>query len=416
MNALKTAVLVAFVANSALAQAAVTIEGVWQHVDLRSAAGIPNNTPLGGRATDSWDTLVGVGAFLTGGVGASWQSGPVAGAAVNQRVTFTQAENVIEFVYTTSASTFSETRLFTDAQAEARVSLSQVYDVVVNEPGHVVTFGLQGVSDLRSVSGTLTVPTAYASSAINIPNGPRFYSGTDTQQVLSDGTGTLELPVGRYSLRVVTLSSSEANSFAAVSGAGTSLGYVMSVAFSDATLARGATEDTPQLPDRTRPAPPPTPGTPPEWMPGRPGFEFDNPRTGAWYDPEVAAGYDIQTTGSLLVTAIMGFPTGFDAPFEVWVGNSKIGVFDSTSAVDFLSVLGRGVSGFQVRGLVPGTDPQDPTAFPIQLAFSGSGTLVMTPVGVTLVPEPTSFGMVACGAIILAGARRRMSRHRSRAG
>lgn len=416
MNALKIAVLVAFVANSALAQAAVTIESVWQEVDLHSAAGIPNNTPLGGRASSVFQTQLGVRALLARGVGSSWNSGPIAGASVNQSVTFTQADDVIEFVYTTSASTFSETRLFTDAQAEARVLVSQVYNVVVNEPGHVVTFGLQGVSDLRSVSGTPTRPlTSFAFSSINT-NGPRFYSATDTQQVLSDGTGTLALPVGRQVLRVGTLSISQASSFAAVSSAGTSLGYVMSVAFSDATLAPGATEDRPRLPDRTRPAPPPTPGTPPEWMPGRPGFEFDNPRTGAWYDPEVAAGYDIQTTGSLLVTAIMGFPTGFDAPFEIWVGDSKIGVFDSTSAVDFLSVLGRGVSGFQVRGLVPGTDPQDPTAFPIQLAFSGSGTLVMTPVGVTLVPEPTSFGMLACGAIILAGARRRMSSHQSRAG
>jgi hypothetical protein len=92
--------------------------------------------------------------------------------------------------------------------------------------------------------------------------------------------------------------------------------------------------------------------------------------TGAWVDPPTSEGYRYVMANNSLFTKIVNFPTGFAQPFTVSVGGKVVGQFKPGDSVDFSKLPGGGVKEFTVTGITPLTDPDDPTAFPLQLAFN----------------------------------------------
>jgi hypothetical protein len=92
--------------------------------------------------------------------------------------------------------------------------------------------------------------------------------------------------------------------------------------------------------------------------------------TRAWVDPPTSEGYRYEMTNNSLFTKIVNFPTGFGKPFTVSVGGKVVGQFKPGDSVDFSKFPGGGVKEFTVTGITPLTDPEDQTAFPLQLAFN----------------------------------------------
>jgi len=136
--------------------------------------------------------------------------------------------------------------------------------------------------------------------------------------------------------------------------------------------------------------------------------------TGCWVDPPFADGFVYETDGGSLFTSIDDFPSGFGAPFEVWVDGSMLGTFGPGQSVDFSGYPGGGVGHFSVRGITPGVDVEDQQAFPLQLSLDTSpATFTMTSLGTSDVPMLPGFGWSAlAGALALTGsvlARRRAS-------
>jgi probable HAF family extracellular repeat protein len=125
---------------------------------------------------------------------------------------------------------------------------------------------------------------------------------------------------------------------------------------------------------------------------------FNNVANRLWFDPPTSAGFtfkigdDVADSGgggrgdgcivgdspisvtpnpqeSSLFTKILGLPSGIDADelFSVLVGGQEIGKFKPNEVVDFVALLGYGVSEFSVTGIDAAIDPTNPLAFPIKL-------------------------------------------------
>jgi hypothetical protein len=94
--------------------------------------------------------------------------------------------------------------------------------------------------------------------------------------------------------------------------------------------------------------------------------------------------------GDSLFTSILDFPTGFDAPFTVAVGDTVIGSFGPGQIVDFTGSQGGGVRSFTLSGISPFADAGDPTAFPLRLELNTpTADFTMAPLS-SAVPEPCS--------------------------
>jgi hypothetical protein len=135
-------------------------------------------------------------------------------------------------------------------------------------------------------------------------------------------------------------------------------------------------------------------------------YWFTGAHSGYWFDPPAAAGFDYAMTGSAKFTDILAFPTGIDADgmFEVWVGSTDLGAFQVSDSVDFVTLLGHGVSSFRITGIDPAVDGGDPQAFPIQLAFdTATADFTMTPVEV---PEPATIVWMGVAAVVIFVRRR----------
>lgn len=143
-------------------------------------------------------------------------------------------------------------------------------------------------------------------------------------------------------------------------------------------------------------------------MPGlsNPGqFAFENIMSGRWFDPPATEGYTFQTTDGSKFTNILNFPSGFNTDFSVVVGGQVLGTFGAGDSVNFESFLGGAVSQFQILGISPTVDSEDPLAFPIQLAFSTpTASFTMS----AIVPEPSTglFAAMGAAALCLRRARR----------
>ncbi len=140
----------------------------------------------------------------------------------------------------------------------------------------------------------------------------------------------------------------------------------------------GSSQDNPILPSQVTP---------------NGSFVFNNVSSGQWVDPPLASGYTYNMTspGSLF-TSILNFPTGFANPFTVTANGNLLGSFTNGQSVDFVSLLGAGVSSFSIANIFPFTDATDSQAFPLQLAFNTpTASFTQTPiVEATAVPESSS--------------------------
>lgn len=124
-----------------------------------------------------------------------------------------------------------------------------------------------------------------------------------------------------------------------------------------------------------------------------------------WFDPPIATGYQYTMTGPALFTAVLDFPTGIDADnlFTVSVGNVVLGQFGPGQPVRFAEyasqlgaslVRGVGVTSFNISGIAPARETEDPTAFPIQLEFdlpSAAFTMQATTESAPPVPATITF-------------------------
>ena len=160
---------------------------------------------------------------------------------------------------------------------------------------------------------------------------------------------------------------------------------------SEAWIARldcplGTCQDNPILPNRIGPR----------------VFDFDNVPRGQWYDPPAAFGFEYTMTSDSLFTQILNFPIGIDADdlFTVTAGDTVLGEFGAGQSVDFVSLLGSGVSSFTITGIDPLVDGSDPTAFPLQLDFN-TPTASFEMRALASTPEPSTF--LGLSTIALAG-------------
>ncbi|MEX2168644.1 MAG: hypothetical protein WD851_05010 [Pirellulales bacterium] len=123
-------------------------------------------------------------------------------------------------------------------------------------------------------------------------------------------------------------------------------------------------------------------------------FFFPDVPSGMWFDPPLVPGFEYIMDSDSLFTSIMEFPPGFDEPFHVSAEGLELGTFTADQSVDFVALLGHGVERFTVSGIAPAVDAEDPTAFPLRIAFS-------TPTAsfrMVAIPEPSS---MVLGAIAL---------------
>jgi hypothetical protein len=128
---------------------------------------------------------------------------------------------------------------------------------------------------------------------------------------------------------------------------------------------------------------------------------FNDTPSDLWIDPPSADTFTYQMTNGSLFTNIDDFPTGFDHPFTVTADGIDLGSFGPGNSVNFISLLGGGVSAFSVSGISPLADPGSPTAFPLQIGFNTS-TANFT-VSATPVPEPVSaslLGLASLGLLV----------------
>lgn len=165
----------------------------------------------------------------------------------------------------------------------------------------------------------------------------------------------------------------------------------------------GSTQENPILPDVTEQ--------------GR--FRFIEVPTEIWYDPPLVPGFNYEMTSDSLFTQILDFPTGIDSDnlFTVSVGETVLGQFSPGQSVDFVSLLGSGVSEFSVTGIEPLVDSADPLAFPLKLAFNtptASFDMVAITPPTESVPEPmTTWGLLALGAFATSQLKRSQNPKRS---
>ncbi|MEG5057663.1 MULTISPECIES: DUF3466 family protein [unclassified Microcoleus] len=162
---------------------------------------------------------------------------------------------------------------------------------------------------------------------------------------------------------------------------------------------------------------------------------FNNVANRLWFDPPTAAGFtfkigDTVANGSSggtgdgcivdnsslainpnptepsLFTKILGLPSGIDADelFSVLVGGQEIGKFKPNEVVDFVALLGYGVSEFRVAGIDAAIDPKNPLAFPIKLESNRDKfSFKMRADSAEPVPEPSEIAGLVTSAAFLAG-------------
>jgi hypothetical protein len=128
-------------------------------------------------------------------------------------------------------------------------------------------------------------------------------------------------------------------------------------------------------------------------------FRFFNVATGQWFDPPLTFGYDYQMTSGSLFTSV-GLPVGLGNSFTVTSSEGVVSGLQGGAVHTFSS----GVSGFQITGINPLVDGNQPDAFPVFLTFNTpTASFDMQALNV---PEPAALGLVFVGALVCAGRRR----------
>ena len=104
-----------------------------------------------------------------------------------------------------------------------------------------------------------------------------------------------------------------------------------------------------------------------------------------------------------LFTKILGFPSDIDADelISVLVGGNEIGKFKPNEVVDFVALLGYGLSEFSVTGIDAAIDPKNPLAFPIKL--ESNRDQFSFKMRAEAVPEPSEIARLVTSAAFFAG-------------
>jgi hypothetical protein len=102
------------------------------------------------------------------------------------------------------------------------------------------------------------------------------------------------------------------------------------------------------------------------------GWLIEDMPSGLWGDPPMTPGFRYTMTSDSLFSSILDFPVGIDSDnrFTVSVGDQTLGAFGPGQSVDFQALLGAAVSEFTISDIDPLVDSEDPTAFPLRLAFT----------------------------------------------
>jgi hypothetical protein len=143
-----------------------------------------------------------------------------------------------------------------------------------------------------------------------------------------------------------------------------------------------------------------------------PPFVFEVEQPGGqtiWFDPPVAVGFEYEVaSGPLFETVTLPANVQSD-PFEILVfdGTDFVsqGFFAPGASFDFTDLNSLGISLFQIQGIDPalGLLPNDPTAFPTGISFTGAGVtnFKMTAIteSVSAVPEPSTLVVLLVGLI-----------------
>jgi probable HAF family extracellular repeat protein len=150
---------------------------------------------------------------------------------------------------------------------------------------------------------------------------------------------------------------------------------------------------------------------------------FNNVLNRLWFDPPTSAGFAFKIgedsvgpspialnpnpTEPSLFNKILSLPSGIDADelFSVIVGGQEIGKFRPNEVVDFVALLGYGVSEFQVTGIDAPIDPKNPLAFPIKLESNRDkfSFKMRAMDSAEAVPEPSEIGGIVTAAAIFGG-------------
>ncbi len=95
---------------------------------------------------------------------------------------------------------------------------------------------------------------------------------------------------------------------------------------------------------------------------------FENVQSGLWFDAAAADGYEFEASGNSLFTEISSLPGGVDPNqmLTVTVGDRTLGQFRAGDKIDFVSLVGSGVSKFKVTGI----SAQNGQAVPMKLGFN----------------------------------------------
>jgi probable HAF family extracellular repeat protein len=153
---------------------------------------------------------------------------------------------------------------------------------------------------------------------------------------------------------------------------------------------------------------------------------FENVLNRHWYDPPTAAGFTFKIGDNVvsssdeiiagtippepsLFTKILSLPSGIDADelFSVLVGGKEIGKFKPNEVVDFVALLGYGVSEFSVTGIDAIIDPKNPVAFPIKLESNQDRfsfkMRAMEQEEIEAVPEPSEIAGIVTSVALFGG-------------
>ena len=118
---------------------------------------------------------------------------------------------------------------------------------------------------------------------------------------------------------------------------------------------------------------------------------------------DLAIGYIYRTGAGDPNFASVTLPTGNSGLFDLLLWNGTQWVSETKLAGGQLfSFAGSGVNQFEVLGINPGVDPENPLAFITAVTFEGPGnfTGTMTPI-TDAVPEPSTWAMMILGFLCL---------------
>ncbi len=288
----------------------------------------------------------------------------------------------------------------TTLQGGANGAISRSIDGLVLVFNQQDAFG-QGQADLDSSSQSATLSDGDESASA--------LASSRLDSVIDFATGGGFSLAGNFSARAQSASSGGHGS-ASAGQASASFAFLVSepttfTVRADAVV--GAWSQVITLP----PAPPPGGPGSSQGLPllpiGRDGSSFVFGAVGAngdWINPPIASGFSFEMSDGGLFTEIGSLPVGIDADdaFVVSVAGTVLGTFHGGDGVDFVELLGNGVSSFEVSGIHPGVDAENPLAFPIQLASnSDTARFRMTPI-----PEPTTALLLGLGVVGLLRHRR----------